>query len=95
MISEIFSTFNFTLNLKKYKYSQGEIIISDCNKVIYLTLDFDNKEELKNNIYKIETLVDELSKLKKVLVENESLFLDIIKKQKDHEFKIISESDTE
>lgn len=42
----------------------GTVKISDCNRAVSLSFDFSNKKEKDNSIFKINTLVSELTKLK-------------------------------
>jgi hypothetical protein len=46
--------------------------LSDCDKRVYLELDFGSENNLENNLYKIDTMLDALTKLREgVVIENE------------------------
>lgn len=42
----------------------GSVKISDCNRAVSLSFDFSNKKEKDNSLFKINTLVTELTVLK-------------------------------
>jgi hypothetical protein len=68
---------------KEEDWKVGDIIISDCNKVINLTMGFDSKEELENNIFKIDNIINVLIKTKSYLLLNTENYIKDIKKRED------------
>lgn len=64
---------------KEYGYS--EINISDCSRVICLTLDMANKEDIDNAFFKLQAIIDTCQEAKEYLAENEHLYIEEFKRK--------------
>lgn len=56
-------------------YDYYMLALSDCNKKIELEVSFDTKSDYENSLYKLETLIDVLTKAKKGLVKARKQYL--------------------
>lgn len=54
---------------KKYKYVEAELKISDCTRPIELSFSFETDEEKRNNIHKIDVMIENLKQFRKALIK--------------------------
>ena len=54
---------------KDYVWYGIELKLSDCDRNINLSIDCDNKRQVKNSIYKLDVIIDILTKLKEFLIK--------------------------
>lgn len=57
--------------------------MSDCNKNIYLEFNIEDKENMRNSLFKLNTIIDTCIKMKKDLKEARLLILEGKKRQKE------------
>ena len=50
-----------------YDYTNIEFSISDCSRNIYLDFNIDNEEEMKNSLFKLDTIIETCITMKKDL----------------------------
>lgn len=51
----------------KYDYTKIEFSISDCSKNIFLDFDIESKDDMRNSLYKLDTIIRACQKLKEDL----------------------------
>ena len=54
-------------NLKLYNYSEIDFAMSDCSRVINLDFSLDTKQDMRNSLHKLDTIIEVCNKMKKDL----------------------------
>jgi len=68
--------------VSKAGYSHGNIKIRDCSAVVTLDIDLSNPEDYRNTLYKINVMIDHLTKLHECLDINYEMLTKEIKERK-------------
>lgn len=75
-------------------YLEVEFNIFDCSRAITLTFDTDNKEDRENSIYKVNTMIDVLTKFRDGMI-TEFKAWEEIERLKEEEKKLKKDKDTD
>lgn len=76
-----------------YRNVSYNLVISDCNKQVYLDIDDDSEFNQENSLFKIDTLIDTLSQYRAALVVEFKIQNDLRTKRKAKEEKEKAEAE--
>lgn len=63
--AEIQNTSNWPADVDRWERPDFIFVIANCDRSISFDVDFDTEEELKNSLYKIDTMVDILRRFRR------------------------------
>lgn len=70
---EVQTYFDKSSNEEKLGYVNDRVhaslVLTDCFKQIKLDLDSDNKDDLKNSLYKLQVITEEIEKIRQAIIE--------------------------
>jgi hypothetical protein len=76
-LTSLTSHISYTVELKsyneelkkegKYDYTKIEFSIADCSKNIYLDFDIESKDDMRNSLHKLDTIIEACQKFKEDL----------------------------
>lgn len=72
VFSEVTKTFCKNTKGKNVSYIDADLKISDCDRVINLSIELNTKRSTNNTLHKLDTLISTLQELKSIILKEQS-----------------------